>query len=43
MKVVPNSTGPAADAIVERFLTTAFEGGRHARRVEQISTYDVGG
>ncbi len=36
-------TGPAADAIVERFLSTAFEGGRHARRVEQISAYDGGG
>jgi ribose 5-phosphate isomerase B len=29
-----------ADAIVERFLRTAFEGGRHARRVQQISTLD---
>jgi len=29
-----------ADAIVERFLGTAFEGGRHARRVGQISELD---
>jgi ribose 5-phosphate isomerase B len=33
--------GPGqADAIVERFLGTAFEGGRHARRVGQISELD---
>jgi ribose 5-phosphate isomerase B len=30
----------AADAIVERFLRTAFEGGRHARRVSQIADLD---
>jgi ribose 5-phosphate isomerase B len=30
----------AADAIVERFLITAFEGGRHARRVGQIRELD---
>jgi ribose 5-phosphate isomerase B len=29
-----------ADAIVERFLSTDFEGGRHARRVGQISELD---
>lgn len=29
-----------ADAIVERFLRTAFEGGRHARRVSQIAEMD---
>ena len=29
-----------AEAIVERFLRTAFEGGRHARRVGQISELD---
>jgi ribose 5-phosphate isomerase B len=29
-----------ADAIVERFLVTSFEGGRHARRVGQISELD---
>jgi ribose 5-phosphate isomerase B len=29
-----------ADAIVERFLRTTFEGGRHARRVGQISELD---
>jgi ribose 5-phosphate isomerase B len=28
------------EAIVERFLRTAFEGGRHARRVGQISELD---
>jgi ribose 5-phosphate isomerase B len=29
-----------ADAIVERFLVTGFEGGRHARRVGQINELD---
>ncbi|QEC47715.1 ribose 5-phosphate isomerase B [Baekduia soli] len=29
-----------ADAIVERFLRTGFEGGRHARRVSQIAELD---
>jgi ribose 5-phosphate isomerase B len=29
-----------ADAIVERFLRTTFEGGRHARRVGQIAELD---
>jgi hypothetical protein len=29
-----------ADAIVERFLATGFEGGRHARRVDQITELD---
>ena len=29
-----------ADAIVARFLRTGFEGGRHARRVGQISELD---
>lgn len=29
-----------ADAIVARFLETGFEGGRHARRVDQISALD---
>jgi ribose 5-phosphate isomerase B len=29
-----------ADAIVERFLRTGFEGGRHARRVGQIAELD---
>jgi ribose 5-phosphate isomerase B len=33
----------AADAIVERFLRTAFEGGRHARRVSQIADLDGSG
>jgi ribose 5-phosphate isomerase B len=33
----------AADAIVGRFLETAFEGGRHARRVDQISALDTFG
>jgi len=30
-----------ADAIVERFLATGFDGGRHARRVEQINELDT--
>jgi ribose 5-phosphate isomerase B len=30
-----------ADAIVERFLATGFDGGRHARRVEQINELDA--
>ena len=29
-----------ADAIVERFLATGFDGGRHARRVDQITELD---
>jgi ribose 5-phosphate isomerase B len=33
-------TPAATDAIVERFLRTAFEGGRHARRVGQIAELD---
>lgn len=33
-------TPEEADAIVERFLRTGFEGGRHARRVGQIATLD---
>ena len=32
-----------ADAIVERFLATDFDGGRHARRVEQIAELDARG
>ncbi len=32
-----------ADAIVERFLATAFDGGRHARRVDQITELDTPG
>lgn len=32
---------PLADAIVEVFLATAFEGGRHARRVDQISALEA--
>jgi ribose 5-phosphate isomerase B len=32
-----------ADAIVERFLRTTFEGGRHARRVRQIAALDGSG
>lgn len=32
-----------ADAIVERFLATGFDGGRHARRVDQISELDTCG
>jgi ribose 5-phosphate isomerase B len=33
-------TPDQADAIVERFLRTGFEGGRHARRVGQIAALD---
>lgn len=34
--------GPeTADAIVATFLATAFEGGRHARRVEQIAALET--
>jgi ribose 5-phosphate isomerase B len=33
-------TPAATAAIVERFLGTPFEGGRHARRVSQISELD---
>lgn len=32
----------AADAIVTRFLATDFEGGRHARRVQQIADAESG-
>ena len=32
-----------ADAIVARFLETAFEGGRHARRVAQITDLEARG
>lgn len=32
--------GPGADAIVDAFLRAGFEGGRHARRVGQISALD---
>ncbi len=32
----------AAEGIVERFLATDFEGGRHERRVEQISAVERG-
>ncbi|MFN0105412.1 MAG: ribose 5-phosphate isomerase B [Bryobacteraceae bacterium] len=28
---------PAAAALLDTFLTTAFEGGRHARRIEKIN------
>jgi ribose 5-phosphate isomerase B len=31
-----------ADEIVERFLATDFEGGRHARRVDQITDVERG-
>ncbi len=33
-------TAEQADAIVETFLRTDFEGGRHGRRVEQISALE---
>ena len=32
----------AAEAIVERFLATEFEGGRHERRVDQIAAVERG-
>lgn len=32
-----------ADPIVERFLATDFEGGRHARRVQKIAAVERGG
>jgi ribose 5-phosphate isomerase B len=31
----------AADAIVERFLATGFDGGRHERRVSQIAAIEI--
>ena len=31
-----------AEAIVESFIETAFEGGRHARRVEQLAAIERG-
>jgi ribose 5-phosphate isomerase B len=31
-----------AGAIIERFLSTEFEGGRHARRVDQITDVEEG-
>jgi ribose 5-phosphate isomerase B len=34
-------TPDAADAIVETFLATDFDGGRHARRVDQIAALDT--
>ncbi len=34
--------GPTAARIVDAFLATAFEGGRHERRVEKIETRDSG-
>ena len=35
------STAEEADAMVEAFLTTQFEGGRHARRVNKISAIEI--
>lgn len=35
-------SGDEAQAIVERFLATEFEGGRHQRRVDQISAVERG-
>lgn len=32
-----------ADPIIERFLATDFEGGRHARRVQKIAAIERGG
>ena len=31
-----------AERIVETFLTTGFEGGRHTRRIELISQMEIG-
>ena len=35
------STPDAADAIVATFLATDFDGGRHARRVDQIAALET--
>jgi ribose 5-phosphate isomerase B len=35
-------SGEEARAIVERFLETDFEGGRHQRRVDQITAVERG-
>jgi ribose 5-phosphate isomerase B len=35
--------GAAAEAIVEAFLTTEFEGGRHERRIGEIADVEGGG
>jgi len=37
-----NLTPETADPIVERFMQTDFEGGRHARRVEKIAAVERG-
>jgi ribose 5-phosphate isomerase B len=34
-------TADAADAIVKTFLSTDFDGGRHARRVDQITAMET--
>ncbi len=39
VNVAPNQAGP----VVEAFLSTAFEGGRHERRVEKIEACATGG
>jgi ribose 5-phosphate isomerase B len=36
-------TGPDAFAIVDAFLATPFEGGRHQRRIDQISALETPG
>ena len=36
-------TNEEADAIMDEYLSTSFEGGRHARRVGMINTLDQGG
>ena len=33
---------PLAEAMVDKFLTTGFDGGRHERRVEKIAAIEAG-
>ena len=36
------TSAPAAEAMVDKFLTTGFDGGRHERRVEKIAAIEAG-
>ena len=36
------TAAPLAEAMVEKFLTTGFDGGRHERRVEKIAAIEAG-
>ncbi len=36
------TAAPLAEAMVDKFLTTGFDGGRHARRVEKITAIEAG-